>query len=210
MFPVNTMARQKKSSQSKWVVLAGMGLNNVTIEGEKSYTVIPKNYGSSVTPVLSVGYLSPITRNFDKFFLFPHLRLFKYKNSGEEKQGIFLNTNTFQADLLVAAQLSGGMNVVNMENFKGFIAGGFGALFQIGGKQIHQIYVASDNSPYGNPKITNLSGLTYLFDASAGVAFNRKFLIEGTYMFPAPFGKYTYYTPKLSGIQIKLGYIFNK
>lgn len=201
---------KKTNAKAEWIVSAGMAKNMFSVKGDKSINSIPGKYNPSFSPVISIGYKFPVDRNFGKYFLLPQVKLFTYKNSGEEIKGTLKPTATYQADLLIATEIGGGVNVVNKDNFKFFLGIGFGLLLQIGGIQESQIFYASNGNPYGEPTVKSLPATTYSVELSAGTTINKRLLLTGSYMLPSPMGQFVYYSPKLSSLQLKLGYRIGK
>jgi hypothetical protein len=201
---------KKPGTKAEWVVSAGMAINMFSVEAEESFKTVPKTYTSSFSPLISIGYKFPMDRNFGKYFLFPQVKFFRYKNSGEEIKGTLKPTATYHSDLLIATEVGGGVNLVNKENFKFFLSGGFGLLVQTGGLQESQILYASNNAAYGSASVTSLPTTTYSVEISAGATLHKKLLLTGAYMLPSNMGQFVYYSPRLSGVHLKLGYRFAK
>ena len=200
--------RKKKDPKAEWVASAGIAMNMFSVEAGESFTAVPRTFNSSFSPLISIGYKFPIDRNFGKLFLFPEVKFFSYKNSGEELRGPLKSTATFKADLLIATELGAGVNLVNKDNFKFFLSGGFGFLIQVGGLQQKKTVYASNDSPYGTATETNLPNTTYSIEVSAGATLHKKLFLIGSYMLPSVMGQFVYYSPKLSGVHLKLGYRF--
>lgn len=197
---------RKKSGGTEWIFSAGGVLNRVNVQADRSVISIPQTYGSSFSPLLSLGFRVPLSRNFGKYFFYPQMKFFRYKNTGEEVQDRFINQATYQADLVAAAVFSSGVNVINKAACRVFVAGGAGLAAQFGARQVRQLYMASDHSPYNSATRTELPTLTYVLEASAGVRLGEKMLLQATYMVPAQIGNFLFYTPRLSGVQVSVGY----
>ena len=142
--------------------------------------------------------------------LFPQVKFFSYKNSGEEIKGNLKPTATYEADLLITTELAGGLNLINKDNFKFFLSGGFGLLIQLGGLQERQVLYASNGNPYGSASETSLPTTTYSVELSAGATLHKKMFLIGSYMLPSTMGEFVYYSPRLSSVQLKLGYRLGK
>jgi hypothetical protein len=207
LFSVENNHKKPSSGSSKVVISAGLSLNMVSVKASDDAYSVPGDYGSSFSPLISFGIKLPLDRGFGKFFFSPQVALFRYKNTGESFQGAFINSVTYQSDLAVIAQVGGGVNLLNAENRKLFISGGFGAMGQVNGKQVTQLYAAANREPYLKPHETKLPKLTYAVDVSVGVEVNKSFLLTATYMLPTNIGNFVFYSPKLSGIQVTAGYI---
>ena len=120
LFPTAGPARNEHRAASKWVVSIGGALNMFKVQADKSFTAVPKTYSSSFSPVASIGFMAALDRNFGKYFLYPNISLFRYKNTGEENTGTFNSSYTYQADLIGIIALNGGINLTNEENFQFF------------------------------------------------------------------------------------------
>ena len=208
LFPAAEIKQNQQKVTAKFVVSAGGAVNMFRVQSDESFTSIAKEYSSSFSPVLSIGVIAPLDRNFGKYFLYPQIKLFSYKNTGEGKSGTYMNSTTFQADLIGVAGLSGGINLTNKENFQFFLTAGPGFFAQVNGKQTIQLYLVSDNSPVGSPVEKTLPVLTFCIDASAGIVVNRKFVISAIYMLPTSVANFASYNPKLSSLQLTVGYKF--
>ena len=172
------------------------------MQSDESLTIV-KEFRSSFSPLLSIACIAPLDRNFGKYFLYPQIKLFRYKNTGEVNQGTFINSTTYQADLI-------GVELMNEGNFQFFLTAGPGLMALVGGKQVKQLYSASDDSPYGRPEETVLPSLTFCIDASAGIVLNRKVVVTAIYMLPSPVADFAQYNPTLSSLQLTVGYKFSK
>ena len=208
LFPTAVTGQHNKKATAKLVLSAGAAVNMFSVQSDGSLPIV-EDFPSSFSPLLSIACIAALDRNFGKYFLYPQIKLFRYKNTGEENQGTFINSTTYQADLLGVAGLSLGVNLVNEDNFKFFLTAGPGLMALVGGKQVKQLYSASDNSPYGSPEETELPSLTFCIDASAGIVLNRKVVITAIYMLPSPVANFTQYNPKLSSLQLTVGYRFS-
>lgn len=206
LFPAATIERKTSKGDAGWVVSVGAALNRVSVQAGKDFNFVPRNYASSFSPLLSAGFIIPMGRNFGKFFFYPQAKLFRYKNTGEENQGTFINSVTYKTNLAAIAELGAGVNVINQETFRVFLRGGMGMLMQVGAKQVKQLYAASDRSPYLGPTETELASLTYSISASTGVELNKKILFSATYMVPTNIGKFVFYSPELSGVHLQIAY----
>ena len=205
LFPGTTPQRTKQNRKTEWVISAGAVVNMVNVQADKSFNSVPRTYASSFSPLVSAGLVVFIGRNFGKYFLTPQVKLFRYKNTGEENQGTFINTVTYQADLAVAPQLNAGVNLINREAFRLFFTAGVGMIAQVNPKQVRQLYT-SGGTLYSGPVETELPSLVYSFDASTGVVIKNKVFLSASYMPPTHIGNFLFYSPKLSGAQFRIGY----
>jgi len=206
LFPTENHERKKQNAGSSCIISAGAVLNMLRVQAGKGFNSVPVSYASSFSPLIGIGFLVPIGRNFGKYFFYPQVKIFRYKNTGEENQGTFINTVIYQADVAIIAQVSGGVNIVNQESRRVFITGGFGAFGQLDGKEIKQLSAASDRTPYNNPVETKLRGLSYSIEVSAGAELNKRILLSAVYTIPTTIANFVFYSPKLAGIQLQIGY----
>jgi hypothetical protein len=195
---------KKNSGKAKWVISAGIALSDVTINTDPSVYGGVRNFKASFSPVVSIGYLSPINRTFGRFFLHPQLKFFRYSITGRNKQGGLTDQATYQVDMALILQLSAGVNFVNEENLKVFLTVDPVGLFQFGGKQLRQFYYDS-NTPAGAPSQDKLRGITYSLSTSAGVSL-KKTTFSFTYLLPTNIANFGYSTPQLNGMQLTAGY----
>lgn len=206
MFPAATVARKEESGNVRWTISAGAVLNKVSVKNKNGFNSIPQSYSSSYSPQISVGAIIPLHRRLGRYFLYPQVKLFRYKNSGEQNQSTFISKVTYQADLAFITQMSGGINVINKESQQLFLTVGLGALGQLRGKQIKQRY-SEPGHLFLDEEEKKASTMSYMMDVSIGVNLNR-ILLSATYMMPTSISNFVYYTPKLSGIQLSVGYKF--
>ena len=207
LFPVINRERKHKNAGSKWVLSAGLSSNFIHIGSDFPPGSVPNKHNLSVFPVVSFGYYSPVARKFGKYFFNPQLSLSRYKITGETYYNPFTIKATYKVDLLIGIQVNSGVNLINKEDFKFFIAAGLGGLIQIGGEKTLATYQTS-NSP--ETDVYKLRTINYLIDASTGITINKRNLISASYMFPVSINGSPYYTtPKLSGIQLKMVHLLN-
>jgi hypothetical protein len=206
LFPAEIRERKKQGGGTTWVVSAGAVMNMVSVKAGKGFDWVPRNYAPSFSPLLGIGFIVPIGRNFGKYFFYPQLKLFQYKNKGEENQGTFLNVVTYKASLAAKAQVRGGVNIVNQESRRIFITGGVGLFGQLDGKQVKQRLFASDRTPYLTTAETKLAPLSYSIEVSIGAELNKKIRLSANYTVPAKIASFVFYEPRLSGIQLEVGY----
>jgi hypothetical protein len=192
-----------------WLLSAGVSINLLNVKGDKSIDEVRKNYSSSISPLMSVGYILPLARNFNNYFFFPQVKLYSYKSTGQLNDGTFIRTTTFKSNLIVTCEINGGVYVVNKENFRVHLSGGTGFMWLPDNKQLNQSFAASNNTLYSSSQ-EHLSQITYIFNLSTGITIKKRILVLATYNFPAPVSKnYVYFTPMLRGIQFRVGYILN-
>jgi hypothetical protein len=204
LFP-NKKVKKTKNPAAGWFVSAGVSLNDVQIKTDDGFTVLARKYKISAAPLLSVGYYVPVDRNFGRYFLYPQVKLFRYKNTGEFMRGSFLHATTYKADFMGTGEVSVGMNVLNQESVRFYLSAGLGAMLQVYGKQVEELFRPENHTLYIQSAV-NLTSLTYAMNASAGVTLTNRYMISATYMLPSQIGNFLYYTPQLFGLQIRFGY----
>ena len=203
LFPGDERKLDKKGHKAQWIVSAGVALNIVNLQDSETNDEDPQSYAPSLSPLVSVGLLVPLGRNFGNFFFYPQLKLFRYKNSGEYKQGALTKRLTYQTDLAVIAKVASGINIINKGSHKVFIIAGAGMLMQRGAKQVKEGYPGLDTQFSGDKELTKR---TYSFDLSAGVELNKKIHLSTNYLIPSDIGSFALYSPTLSGIHLSISY----
>jgi hypothetical protein len=197
---------KKKNPAAGWVISGGVSINTFKVIGDKSVDKVRTSYGSSISPLVSVGYFVPIDRNFSRYFIFPQIKFFTYKNTGKLNDGAFIKSTTFKSKLVVNGEINAGMNAVNGKKFRLHISGGGGVMLLLKNKEENQTFVASSNTLYTSSE-TNHSQITYSVNASAGITIKNRILILTTYNFPTWAGaRYVYYSPRMGSFQVRLGY----
>lgn len=207
LYPVAKAKNKTRNTAAGWVLSAGVSINQMKLKGDKSIDKVGRDYSSSFSPLISLGYILPISRNFNRYFIYPQVKVFSYKISGERSNGTFLKRSTFQASPVVVGEINGGMNVLNKEDLRVFITGGAGMMLLVKNREADQVYTVAGNSLYTSAK-SDLAKATYTLNMSAGVILKNKMMVSTTYHFPTPVGNYVYYSHLLSSIQVKLGYKF--
>jgi hypothetical protein len=200
---------KKKNPAAGWVISAGVSINMFKVKGDQSVDKVRMSYGSSISPLLSLGYIVPIERNFSRYFIFPQVKLFTFKNTGKLNDGGFIKTTTFKSNLVVNGEMNAGMNAVNGKKFRLHISGGAGIMLLLKNKEVNQSFVASSNTLFSSSE-TNHSQLAYSVNASAGITIKNRIFILTSYNFPTRAGAgYIYYTPKMGAVQLRVGYKLN-
>src|SRR5215203_2410063 len=77
LLPGSKDERKKLNRRTDWVLSAGATLNMINVRAEEFYAAVPGT-NSSVSPLISAGFIIPIDRNFGRFFFYPQLKLFRY------------------------------------------------------------------------------------------------------------------------------------
>ncbi len=209
LFPATGQKSWRQRQPTVLVIGAGASLNRVGIKAAKSFTAVPRKYGSDFSPLLSAGLIVPISRNFGRYFFQPQLTLFRYRNTGEETQGTLINSVTFRSDFAAMLQVNGGLYVVNREGRRVFVSAGVGMMGQVGARQVRQRY-SPDRTPYADATTIKLPALTYAVEASAGAELNKQIRVSAAYLLPANIGNFMFYMPQLSSFRLSLGYMLNR
>lgn len=194
-----------ESSFAGWCFAAGTSVNFFRVTGEKSFAKVQTNYSTSIAPFLSVGYILPFKRNFGRYFIYPQLRIYNYKNSGKMQDGSFTRTVTFQSNLMIVPELNAGANLINKENVRLFLYGGVGMLFTSKNREIDKLIVPADGSEYASAEL-RLTKMTYNVNLSPGICINNKIVGLITYRLPVSLGQFGTYSPTQSSVQIGVGY----
>lgn len=208
LFPSPGTANARPVNKAKWIVAAGTSINMIATKGDGNTAFVPKSFPATVAPLVSLGYLIPVDRNFGRYFVFPQLKLFNYKTTGEIPQYSLTKEVTYKAPLAVALDVNGGVNIINKEKLTFFVVAGGGLLAQINAKQIEQLYTSANHTPQYAPHETTLPWLTFCLNAGAGVTINQKVFISADYKLPTSITNFVAYRITLSAVQLKLGYAF--
>lgn len=189
--------------RASWIVGAGVSVNSVRLRSKESMGSIATNYKSKISPLVSVAYMVPLGRNFDRWFLMPQLKLFQYEASGEFTNATSVKNTTFRSDLVMGVDLNLGVHVLNMENFKVHVAAGAGLLVLTNNKQ-HDVrtYI------YGEVKNEEfqMAANTFAYNFSVGATISKRFMLMAAYQGPTPVAEFTGYRPQLSAMQVTAAY----
>lgn len=205
LFPGQKKEKNTMKHRAGFVVMAGASFNALKVKADKSFDVITRSYKSSVSPMVTIGYVFPLRRNFGKYFVQPQVKLFSYKNSGSMTNENSTKTTTFQSDLIISPELNAGINLINKENIRWFLSGGLGYLFfQNHRQENHSLYI------YGNVRDEeiDLVSTSYSINFSTGVTLNNRFVASASYQVPVTLAQFSNYSPVLSPLQIGVGYKF--
>jgi hypothetical protein len=206
LFAAGHVKHKQKNPVEGWVISAGASVNFVDVKSDGA-TTLPKKYNSSISPLLSLGYMIPFNRNFGKFFLYPRLNLFQYKNTGEITDDRFKRLITYQTDLVIAGEVNVGLNILNEQSIRFYLAGGTGMLALLNNNRLEVKYLYLQSSePYGSSEEINSLKTPPFFSVSTGVVLKNKFLVGASYLFPTSIENSLTYTPKYSGLQFTAGY----
>lgn len=207
LFSVQKVVRKSKNPTLGWIASAGVSYNFLNVSGDASLDAVGKSYDASLSPLLSIGYLKPIGETFGRYFIYPHLNVYAFKNTGENTDQRFRKVNTFQSDAVLNAALNVGMHLVNEENFRFFISVGAGGMLLINNKETDTRYELSNNTLFSVSE-TKLSSISYTINVTPGIILKNRIVLLATYAVPTPVAYYSYLKPHHSGIQATLGYKF--
>lgn len=209
LFPTQQkVVHKSRTPNSGWVASAGISYNFLKVSGEKSVDAVGKSYDASLSPLLSVGYLQPIGGNFGKYFLYPHLNLYRYKNTSESTDQRFRKIITFQSDVAASAALNVGVHLVNEGSLRFFVSAGAGFMVLVNNKQIDDWYLLTDNSEFSFEERKH-TGVSFTANVTPGLIIKDKVVLLATYSVPTPVGYYSFYKPWHSNVQVTLGYKWN-
>ena len=203
--PVQKRKAKVKSPLDGFLAGAGVSVNLFRVSGDKTIAEVMTKYKISLSPLLSIGYFSSISRNFNRFFVYPHVNLFNYKNSGDVTVDVFKKISTFRTSLVVAPIVNVGANIVNTDKLKYFLSFGAGAMFLFGNKQQAQIVAASNDRAYASGE-TKLAGLPYNVNISTGIILKNRVHATASYNVPAPVANFDLFSPYHTSIQVSLSY----
>lgn len=196
------MPKPKTKKPARFTIAAGASINFLDVTGDLSIQEVKSKFDNSFTPFASVGFILPISRNFNRFFIYPQLRGYNYKNSNSYPTTSSTHVVTFQSNLCLLPELNGGVNVVNNKDFHFFLYGGAGMLFLIKGRETNE--TLGSVSPYDIPT----SKMTYSANLSAGASINDRFLVIASYHVPVPVANFVAYSVMHSSMQLGIGYKF--
>jgi hypothetical protein len=205
LFPEEKATAKPAFSDPGFVLSAGVSLNFMTVQGSPESVEAARPYKSSLSPLLSIGYMLPSNRNFGRFFFFPQVKFFRHQHSTEFQNSTVRTTITFKSDLIILPEVNAGINVLNRENKKIHFSSGIGLMRFVGHKHIRNRYSGASTKPYFVTE-NNLTKWAYTVNLSGGLMLNRKFLVTGTYHIPLTTSSLPYSTTKGSGIQFRVGY----
>jgi hypothetical protein len=191
-----------------WIIAAGASINFLDVAGDLSMQEVRSKFKNSSAPFISIGFVLPVSRNFNRFFIYPQLRVYNYKNSGSYSTSYNTHIITYQSKFCALPEVNGGINIVNKQNFRFFLYGGGGMLFLIKNNETDQSKNISGGSVSSHVTLT--SKMTYSCNVSAGASITDKFMIVTSYHVPVPVANFIYYSAMHSNLQIGLGYKFNK
>lgn len=199
------IVRKSRTPNIGWIATAGVSYNLLKVTGEESVDAVGKSYDASLSPLLSVGYLHPIGGNFGKFFLYPHLKLYKFKNTSESSDQRFRKVITFKSDLVASAALNFGVHFANEGALRFFVSAGAGAMVLVNNKQTDFWYLLTDGSEFSVEERKH-TGISFTANVTPGLIVNDKIVLLASYSVPTPVGYYSFYKPWHSNAQVTIGY----
>jgi hypothetical protein len=207
LFQIKSLKEGVNNSRAGCVISAGASINFLHGAGDASMDEVKHSYPASSAPFLSVGFVFPIKRSFNRYFIYPQLRLYSYKSSTQFRVGRFTEKILFQSKLVILPQLNVGGNIVNKESFQFFLYGGVGTLLFINNKEVDQNIITADGKVYNFTEYLAMK-LTYSGNLSIGIRVRSKWSIQTAYHFPTPTTNFNSYTAMHSALQLGVGYQF--
>lgn len=194
--------KPKTKKPARFTIAAGASINFLDVTGDLSMQEVKSKFDNSIAPFVSVGFILPISRNFNRFFIYPQLRAYNYKNSSSYSTTYSTHLVIYQSNLCLLPEVNGGVNVVNNQDFRFFLYGGAGMLLLVKGRETRE--TVGSVSPYDTPT----SKLTYSANLSAGISMRDKFLVMASYHVPVPVANFVAFSVMHSSLQLGIGYKF--
>jgi hypothetical protein len=187
------------------IISGGAAFNFLKVDGNKAAVEVGQKYKTSVSPLLTLGYMLVGERNFGKYFFYPQLKIFRHQNSVEFSNSVTRTTISFRSDLILLPELNGGVNVIRKKNSLVHLSVGGGLMVLANNRHIRNRYSVADGSLYfsSQDKLTN-SALSA--NIGGGILINRRFLLNASYQIPVTIGSLVYSASVYSGVQLKIGY----
>ena len=205
LYPGNNLVKKKENREKGFVVGAGAALNLMNIHLDDQAEGVPSSFKPGVAPVFSIRYIFPLDRNFGRYIFFPQARISTYKHSGEYRYSTYRKVMTFKSDLVVTAELNGGVHLVNAENSKVTLSIGGGIAYLMNNRQVSDHYMNSTGEYYYGRE-TRLLNLSLVFNAGISTILHKRYLAELRYTIPSAMENFVYYTPWRSSLELTFGY----
>lgn len=202
--PKEKQKKRQKNPAAGWVITGGIAVSSMKVEGVQSVSLTRFDYKTSISPLVTIGYHLPINRNFNRFFFYPHLKFYNYKNTGERVGDNYKHTATYKTSLVTSPTLNGGLHVYNTEKLRLFASAGAGFLLLTNNKQITEDKQLSNNQTYIKSE-TELKNTDFNFNFSTGFLLNNRIIGWASYNTPASIGNFIMYNPMHSSIQLGVG-----
>lgn len=190
-----------------WIISGGASFNFLKVDGDKASIEVGQKYKTSVSPLLSIGYMLVEQRNFGKYFFYPQLKIFRHDNSVEFSNSVTRTTISYSSDLILLPELNAGFNVIRKENLLVHLSVGGGLMVLANNQHIRNRYNVADGSLYFSSQ-DQLTKSALATNAAGGILIKRKFLLNASYQIPVTIGNLVYYAAVSSGVQLKFGYKF--
>jgi hypothetical protein len=198
------LKRRPKNKNAGLVVSGGVSVNSFTVDADESVYKPVSAYRSSLSPLLAIGYIAPLSRKNSRHFVYPNLNIYKYKNTGETSNGDIIRRTTHQSDLAVGVGINAGTNLVNTAPSKIFVSGGARFTFLQNNKKTDEIIIISSNR-INDIFTESLPGMVYVFNLSTGVLLSNKLMASAVYNFPVNVGNFRFQSAKASSVQLSIG-----
>ena len=191
------------TKEKRFVIIGGISLNTLNVKGDETFDVTKPDYDRTLSPVIGIGYMATIQRSMGKFFIYPQVKVYNFKNEGNTSEGSAQNKYVFKTSIIINPILSVGFNLKNEEKFKWYLAGGISALIL-------------SNNTYTNTRVYPTSTLVLVNETESfaingqvqtGTVINR-FILWGSYIVPARILDKPAYIAKHSGFQLGCGVKF--
>jgi hypothetical protein len=208
LFPSEKQTVIRKKAEAGWLISAGTSYNKIDVNGDKTVIEVGQNYKSYFSPLVSIAYMRSFNRNLGKYFFYPQLRFYRYKNDVETRNSNIRTTIEFSTSLAIAADIHVGVNLINREKMRLLLSAGAGQLRMINNKHVRNRYENTNTTPYFTTE-DKLSGSAFIANASGGLMLNGKLLLMVTYQIPAQIGALGRYEVVGSSMQLRIGYYLN-
>lgn len=192
--------KSKTKRPARLTIAAGVSINFLDVTGDLSMPEVTSKFNNSFSPFISVGFVLPISRNFNRFFVYPQLRAYNFKNRTNYSTTYSTKVITYQSSLCLLPEVNGGVNIVNRQDFRFFLYGGAGMLFLLKNKELHQ-----SSGSVGYYEIAT-SKMSYSANVSGGISIKDRFLVMASYHVPVPVANFVAYSVMQSNLQVGIGY----
>jgi hypothetical protein len=174
-------------------------MNQFEIDYVTTPTVSPTNkkFNSQVTPVINIGYFLPTGRNFNRLFILPELRLYRFEHTGTNES---IRTDvTFKTSMVIAPSLSVGYFLVSTSQVRIFIAPGLSFLkLQNNRQELAGNGFSQPQEPTG----------AYTTLVQAGGVFGKRIVVLAKYSLPVSITGSLIFGAMHSSLQVTAGYKF--
>jgi len=206
LFPEEKTRSRQRNPADGWIIAGGVIHNSIQVAEEKYFLSVSRKQQGSFSPLFCIGYYQSLQRNFGRYFIYPQLKLFRFKTVDESSDGVFLYSTNYQVSLAACLEINGGINIINREQFRLFLSGGVGLAAIVNGHKMYQRYVADGHSAYGAPRKSKLAPATYDINTAVGIVLHNKVFLTAAYMVPAQLTYAPENMAMLRGALLGLGY----